>query len=49
MILLDTFKDYVTDIQNIFDPVEMALDTADRLAEQNQSRLTHEEVFSGLR
>ncbi len=31
------------------DYVECALDEADALAEQSSQRMTHEEVFSGLR
>lgn len=31
------------------DPVELALNEADRLADKNSTRLTHQEVFDGLR
>ena len=31
------------------DSVEMALDEADKYAVENETRYTHEEVFSGLR
>lgn len=31
------------------DPVERALDEADRLAEDSDERMTHEEVFQAIR
>ncbi|MBQ5952946.1 MAG: type II toxin-antitoxin system Phd/YefM family antitoxin [Lachnospiraceae bacterium] len=33
----------------LIDPTERALDTADRFAENDQERMTHEEVFHSLR
>ena len=37
------------DIMNSTDPAELALDQADYAAETNPKRMTHEEVFNGVR
>ena len=35
--------------EKLTDPVERALDEADRLAEDSDERMTHEEVFQAIR
>ena len=37
------------DYENLSDPVETALDEADREAAATDERLTHEQVFGGIR
>ncbi len=39
----------VSDLENLTDGVEADLDMADKSAEEDDRRYTHEEVFSNLR
>lgn len=39
----------IEEYSRLINSLEMALDEADRMAESNSTRLTHKEVFDGLR